>query len=194
MTTLYHFGLNLKVGDILIPDYHKKSRLVLPYVQALNKGRDVFENMLIQGRYLKEVMCRSGLREWSDYCKWAAEGLFEYIRQQKFPDRYSRIKSNYFFDTAEKCRTLYKADYIDAGDFGGEELFEAEVQDISPQYFDMNIYDKAYKAIENEESIETLNGIAEKYWNFETTTFPNFEILSDKKAVITKKLNWEFNQ
>ena len=193
MTKLYHFGLHLKVGDVLIPDYHKKSRLVLPYVQALNKGQDVFENMLIQGRYLKEVLRRSGVREWSDYCKWATEGLFEYIRQCKFPDRYSRIKTNYFFDTVEKCRNLYKADYIDVGDCAGEELFELEVQDDSPQYLDMNVYDEAYNAIENEEHIETLMAIAEKYWNFETTPIPNFEILSDKKAVIINKLNWEFD-
>lgn len=106
---LYHFGLNLKVVMELIPDYYEKSQLVLPFVEALDKGKSAFEVMLLQGRYLREVMMRSGLREWSNYCKWSTEAIFEYVRKNYFPDRYTRIKANYFYGSIEQCKELYNS-------------------------------------------------------------------------------------
>lgn len=192
MTKLYHFGLNLKIGMELIPDYHKKSKLVIPYIEALNKSEEAFEVMLLQGRYLREVMRRSGLREWSNYCKWATEAVFEYVRQNRFKDRYSRIKTNYFYAEVEQCKELYKKDYIDSGDDNGEELFEVSVEDEGVQYFDMEIYNSAYKAMENQKNIAEIIKQAEKYWLFEKRSSANLEVLSDKKAILTKKLDWNF--
>jgi hypothetical protein len=191
MTKLYHLGKGLVEGIELIPDYQKRIQLVSPFIKALDKDIDVFENMLNEARYLREVLRRSKLREWSNCCKWATEAVFEYIRKNEFGDRYSRMRCNYYYDTIEKCKRLYKKDYLDPGDDEGNELFEVHVEDEYPQYFDMAIYDEAYEKMEAEEGIEEIMDTARRYWNLERNSNEIVEVLSDKKAVIFRRISWD---
>ncbi len=81
MTKLYHLGKGLVEGIELIPDYQKRIQLVSPFIKALDKDIDVFENMLNEARYLREVLRRSKLREWSNCCKWATEAVFDILEK-----------------------------------------------------------------------------------------------------------------
>ena len=78
---LYHMSQTLQIGNILTPDYEKHQELIQPFIQALEQNVDCFYGMLLNGKYLYAVMNRFGLREWSNYAKWATEGIFEFIRK-----------------------------------------------------------------------------------------------------------------
>ena len=189
---LYHMSQTLKLGDELTPDYQKNMALVQPFVQALEQNEDCFYGMVLNGKYLYAVLGKFNLWEWSDYAKWATEGAFEYIRKTEFPESYSRMKSNYFYDDLPNCKKLYEYDW---GSENEEEqqkvhLFEIEVDDIAPQQRDMNIYDEAYNAMSETQNIQVALACARRYFAGEQTANPVWEIMSDKPARAIKDITY----
>lgn len=71
---LYHMSNSLKLGDELNPDYNNCANIVQPFVQALEQSTDCFYAMVLNGKYLREVLGKFNLREGSDYVKWSVEG------------------------------------------------------------------------------------------------------------------------
>lgn len=181
---LYHMSQTLQLGNILTPDYEKHQELVQPFIKALEQSVDCFYGMLLNGKYLYAILNRFGLREWSNYAKWATEGAFEFIRKTEFPDSYSRMSSNYFYDSLANCKRLY--DYNWGCESKEEQdkvhLFEVDVDDTSPQKRDMNIYDNAYDAISELQNVQFVLDCARRYFEGKQTADPIWEILSDKPA------------
>jgi len=175
---------------ILTNNYNKTDTLVEPFLMALEKEDPAFEMLLIEARYIRAVMRKNRMREWSNYAKWSTEAIFEHIRRQEFPDRYSRIGSIFYYDSLESCKKLYQKDYVEPGDADETVgMFEIEVDDNAPQRFDMHIYDEALDSIEESHNIQFARECARKY--FEGSIHENRleEILSNKKAKVVKKLN-----
>ena len=190
---LYHVGVKLNEGIEMIADFKSTEKLIKPFITALNKSEEVFDNMMLQGRYFREVMRKSKLREWSNCCKWGTEAIFEYVRKNEFPYSYSRITSNYFYDSVEKCEALFKKEYVDSGDDDGTiKMFEVEVNDENPQAYDMSVYDVAYEAMENESTTKEIINIARKYWSRYCRENKVIETVSDKKAIIKKYIKWSW--
>ena len=88
---LYHMSDTLKLGDEMALDFKKTMNLAQPFVQALEQSEDCFYAMVLNGKYLRAVLGKFKLWEWSDYVKWSVEGAFEYIRKTEFPDCISRM-------------------------------------------------------------------------------------------------------
>ena len=66
---LYHMSQTLSLGDTLVCDHQKCTRLSEPFVQGLEQSEDCFVGMVLNAKYLFAVLSRSGLREWSDFAK-----------------------------------------------------------------------------------------------------------------------------
>ena len=174
----------LQIGDTLTPDYQKNRTLVQPFIQALEKSTDCFYGMVLNGKYIYALLGKFRLWEWSDYAKWATEGVFEFIRKTEFPDSYGRMSSNYFYDNLSNCKKLYDYDW---GCESKEEqekvhLFEVDVDDDFPQRRDMNIYDEAYETMSTSQDVQVVLDCARRYFSGTMTAEPTLEILSDKTA------------
>lgn len=187
---LYHMSQTLRLGDELITDYQKNTELALPFIQALEQNVDCFYGMVLNGKYMYAVLNKFGLREWSDYAKWATEGAFEFIRKTEFPDSYGRMQSNYFYDNLLNCKRFYEYDW---GEESEEEqqkvyLFEVEVDDAAPQRRDGNIYDEAYSAMSDVQDVQRVLACARRYFAGEQTVEPVWEIMSDKPARAIKDI------
>ena len=174
----------LKLGDELKTDFKQTMELALPFVQALEQSVDCFYAMVLNGKYLRAVLGKFKLWEWSDYIKWSVEGAFEYIRKTEFPDSCSRIKCNYFYDNLENCKILYDYDWGQASEEerAGIHLYEVELSDDHPQMLDMRIYDEAYNAMEEREDVAFVLDCARRYFRGERSANPVMEIMSDKAA------------
>ena len=187
--TLYHMSQTLQLGDELRPGNQDFTDLAEPFLQGLERGRDCFAAMLLNGKYLFAVMSRSGLREWADYAKWATEGLFEFVRRRSFPEAVSRLRCVYYYDDLEASKRLYEEDW---GEESPEEqekvrLYEIALEDPAPQRRDMSVYDEAYEAIERLD-VDAAIAAAERYFRGEASAEPVWEILSDKPAKAVKDL------
>ena len=88
---LYHMSDTLKLGDEMALDFKKTTSLAQPFVQALEQSEDCFYAMVLNAKYLRAVLGKFQLWEWSDYVKWSVEGAFEFIRKTEFPHCASRI-------------------------------------------------------------------------------------------------------
>ena len=181
---VYHMSDTLKLGDELKTDYKRTMDLALPFVQALEQSVDCFYAMVLNGKYLRAVLGKFRLWEWSDYVKWSVEGAFEYIRKTEFPDACSRIKCNYFYNNLENCKILYDYDWGQASEEerAGIRLFEVELDDGQPQILDMRIYDEAYSAMEEREDVSFVLDCARRYFRGERSKNPVLEIMSEKSA------------
>lgn len=187
--TLYHISQTLRLGDELKIGKQDFTDLAEPFILGLERGPDCFYAMLLNGKYMFAVMNRSHLREWADYAKWAAEGLFEWVRRRSFPDAVSRLNCVYYYDNTEAYKRLLAEDW---GEEDPEEqtkvrLFAVEADDPAPQRRDMCVYDEAYEAIERLD-IDAAIAAAERYFRGEATDEPVWEILSDKPAKAVKDL------
>ena len=192
---LYHISQTLRSGDTLSPGHRQFLDLSEPFIQGLERGTDCFYAMLLNGKYLFAVMKRSGLREWADYAKWAAEGLFEYVRRREFPEAASRLACVYYYDNPEDCRRLYEEDW---GEETPEErekvrLFAVELEDPAPQRRDMSLYDEAYDAIERLD-LGAAIALARRYFRGEASEKPVWEILSDKPGRVVEDLTPELRR
>ena len=165
-------------------DFKKNMTLARPFVQALEQSRDCFYAMVLNGKYLRAVLGKFKLWEWSDYVKWSVEGAFEYIRKTEFPHCVSRIRCNYFYDNLEACKILYEYDWGQASEEEREQihLFEMDLDADSVQKLDMRVYDEAYTAMEEREDVETVLSCARRYFAGAQAKDPVWEIMSDKPA------------
>ena len=102
----------------MTPDYRRSRPLVAPFLEALERGEDCFYGMVLNGAYLYAVLGKSGLREWADYAKWAAEAVFEHVRKTEFPAAYSRLTSHFFLLTSRTAGACLKPP--GGGERGGE--------------------------------------------------------------------------
>lgn len=187
---VYHISETLHLGDKMNPDFQNLGELALPFVQALEKSEDCFYSMILNGKYLRAVLGKFNFWEWSDYCKWAVEGAFEFIRKTEFPNCCSRLKCNYFYDDLENSMAFYQFDWGSESPEVQEKihLLEIELEDDAPQKFDMNIFDEAYNAMCEHDDVTTVINCARRYFSGENTSSPVLEIMSDKPAKATKDL------
>lgn len=188
---LYHMSQTLKCNDTLTPDFQRAAELCEPFIQALEYSEDCFYGMLLNGKYLYAILDKFQLREWSDYAKWATEGIFEFVRKREYPNCYSRLNSFFFYADFNESKRLYEYDY---GDETEEErskvhLFEVELNDDAPQRRDMSLFDKAYNAISKTQDIKTAFSCARQYFAGEQSDAPVWEIISDKKAVAYRDIS-----
>lgn len=185
---LYHMSDTLQLGDTMQPDFKRTMRLAEPFIQALEKSEDCFYAMVLNGKYLRAVLGKFKLWEWSDYIKWSVEGAFEYIRKTEFPNCCSRIQCNYFYDNLEDCKTLYEFDWGRASQEERDQihLFEMELESETVEKRDMRVYDEAYDAMEEREDVKTVLDCARRYFSGGQTASPVWEIMSDKPAKAVK--------
>lgn len=182
---LYHISDTLKLGETMSQDYKKNMELVVPFVQALKRSEDCFYALLLNAKLMKSVLGKFGMQDMqTNYVKWATEGIFEYIRITEFPECYSRMLSNYFYDNIPNIKKLYE-EYWDMKedekrfDF---HVYEIEVEDEVPQKRDMVLFDKAFDDLWDTDDIQTAVDCARKYFKGEHTAMPVWEIMSDKPA------------
>ncbi len=189
---VYHMSQTLKPGDTMRPDHRHCADLAMPFVQALMRSEDCFYAMVFQGKYLCSIFDHSRLtREWVDYAKWATEAVFEFVRQSYYPDRVSRLKCNYFFSDLETLKVLFRYDWgSDPEEAALVHIYEMELQEDEPQYFDMRIFDEAYEAMEKRQDLSEVMACARRYFAGERTADAVLELLSEKSAVITGDLAW----
>lgn len=190
---LYHMSDTLKLGQTMELDFKKYDELAEPFVQALMQSKDCYLAMILNAKYLRAVLGKFGMKDMASYyTKWACEGAFEYIRRTEFPNSYSRMKCNYFFDNLTDIKRLYEVDW---GNASAEErerihLFEIEVDDTELQKRDMLLYDQAFDMLyEDETNIDFVFDCARKYFGGEQSDAPVWEILSDKPAFVAKDIS-----
>lgn len=181
---LYHMSDTLKLGDEMALDFKKTMSLAQPFVQALEKSEDCFYAMVLNGKYLRAVLGKFRLWEWSDYVKWSVEGAFEFIRKTEFPDCVSRLRCNYFYDDLNDCRTLYEYDWGKASEEERAQihLYEIELDADTVQRRDMRVYDEAYDAMYDHDDVQTVLACARRYFAGEQTAQPVWELMSDRPA------------
>ena len=190
---LYHMSDSLSVGTELVPDYKHNAGLAEPFVRALQFNQDVFFAMILNAFYVGEVLAKykmSGMP--TNETKWACEGIFEFIRRTEFPDKCSRLESNYFYDTLENCKKLYYEDWGNAPEEERQKirLFEVEVDGKMCKY-DMVLFDKAFDLLadlESPDGITEIFDIARDYFRGTLTQDSVIEILSDGKATANKDI------
>lgn len=189
---LYHMSDTLRLGDEMALDFKKTMSLAQPFVQALEKSEDCFYAMVLSGKYLRAVLGKFKLWEWSDYVKWSVEGAFEYIRKTEYPHCVSRINCNYFYDDLESCRILYEYDWGQASEEERNQihLFEMDLDAETVEKRDMRVYDEAYDAMWNHDDVQTVLSCARRYFAGEQTAEPVWEIMSDKSARAVKDLTY----
>ena len=187
---VYHMSDTLKLGDALTPDHKRTTDLTEPFVQALEQGVDCYYAMVLNGKYMRAVLGKFKMWEWTDYVKWSVEGAFEYIRRKEFPQLCSRIRSNYYYDNLPNCKVLFDCDW---GRAPQEErdairLYEIDLEDDAPLCLDMRMYDEAYNAMDEREDVQAVLDCARRYFRGEATANPVWELLSDKPARAVKDL------
>lgn len=188
---VYHLSETLPPGAALEADHQRLSALAMPFVQALQKSEDCYYAMVLNGSYLRAVLRKSGLREWSNYAKWAVEGAFEYIRRTELPDACSRLGCSYFYASLAECRTLFWEDW---GEASAEEraairLYEVELADEAPERRDMRLYDQAYDAMEERQDVAAVLACARRYFAGEASAAPVWELLSARPARAVRDLS-----
>lgn len=187
----YHMSQSLALGDELKPDFTGCASLCRPFVQALQVSEECFYGMILNGKYMYAVMCKSGLREWSDYAKWATEAAFEFVRLTEFPHCLGRLESNYFYDDLEDCRMLYEYDWGTASEEERAQvrLYEVLLEDEQPQKYDMRLFDRAYDAMSEHQDVKAALSCARSYYSGAASAEPVWEWLSRKRARAVRDLS-----
>lgn len=190
---LYHISDTLKLGETMKQDYKNNFELVSPFVQALEKSEDCFYGMLLNAKLMKSILGKFGLRDMqTNYVKWATEGIFEFVRKTEFPESYSRLLSNYFYDNLADIKRLFEVDWNmkekpERFDF---HVYGIEVEDDSPQKRDMLLFNEAFDVMWNSDDYHTAFDCARKYFSGESTSEPVWEIMSDKTAIAVEDLSF----
>lgn len=187
---VYHMSYTLEPGAPLTPDYKRMLEHTTPYIQALERSEDCFYGMVLQGKFMYSVFRRSHIcMEWIDFAKWATEAAFEWVRRSEFPGAVSRLQCNYFYDNLEDVRALFAYEW--AGDPEETEkcrIYELELADDTPQYYDMRIYDMAYEAMEKAQDLKAVFRCARRYFAGERTDQPVLELMSAKPVKVVREL------
>lgn len=190
---LYHISDTLKLGEQMSQDYKKNMELVVPFVQALKRSEDCFYALLLNAKLMKSVFGKFGMWDMqTNYVKWATEGIFEYIRITEFPECYSRMLSNYFYDNILNIKQLYEVywDMKESEKRFNFHVYEIEVEDEVPQKRDMILFDNAFDDLWDTDDIQTAIDCARKYFRGEHTESPVWEIMSDKPAKAVKDITY----
>lgn len=190
---LYHISDTLKLGEQMSQDYKKNMELVVPFVQALKRSEDCFYALLLNAKLMKSVFGKFGMWDMqTNYVKWATEGVFEYIRITEFPECYSRMLSNYFYDNIPNIKQLYEVywDMKESEKRFNFHVYEIEVEDEAPQKRDMVLFDNAFDDLWDTDNIQTAVDCARKYFRGEHTESPVWEIMSDKPAKAVKDISY----
>lgn len=188
---VYHMSDTLDLGMELSPNYKKNWDLAEPFVRALERSLDCFYGVYFSAKFLGAVLDRFGMADMqTDYAKWAAEGVFEYVRRREYPQCCCRLKCNYYFDDISSCRELFE---IDWGRAAEEErtrirLFEVELSAADVCRYDMRLFDQAYDDIWEKDDINNAIHYARRYFSGDKTNSPIWEIASDRKAVAIRDL------
>ena len=182
---LYHISDTLQLGEAMSQDYKKNMELVIPFVQALERSEDCFYAMLLNGKLLKSVLGKFGMRDMqTNYVKWATEGIFEFVRKTEFPGSYSRMLSNYFYDNLPDIKRLYEVDWNmkEKTERFNFHVYEIDLEDEAPQKRDMLLFDEAFDAMWDHDNMQTAFACARRYFAGEQTSNPIWEIMSEKPA------------
>lgn len=191
--TLYHMSDTLTPGDALVPDYKKNRGLAEPFVKALSISTDAFQSLLLSAEYFGTVLAKYGLAGMPTHeIKWAAEGIFEYIRRREFPGHCGRMNCNYFYDSLSLCKKLYAEDW---GAASPEErkkirLFEVEAAGRTARY-DMALFDAAFDCLSEGQSAGAVvhcMDLARLYYRGEQSHAPVPEILCDGAVTALREL------
>lgn len=188
---VYHYSQTLKEGDRVEPGHSDFTDLCGPFTQALEFSRDCFYAMLLNGKYMYAVLNRSDLRCWADYAKWAAEGLFEYIRKNEFPQCVSRLHCNFFCADVQDCIRMYGENYCDEDEEERSKvrLFEVETDASGLEKRDISLFDAAYDAIEDRDTEKAFE-CARKYFSGMSGDVPEWELLSAGEATAVKDITY----
>lgn len=190
---LYHISDTLQLGEMMSRDYKKNMELVVPFIQALKRSEDCFYALLLNAKLIKSVFGKFGMRDMqTNYVKWATEGIFEYIRITEFPESYSRILSNYFYDNLADIKHLYEVDWNMKGkaERFNFHVYEIELEDEEPQKRDMLLFDEAFDAMWDNDDIQSAITYARRYFQGDHTATPVWEIMSDKTAKAVKDITY----
>ena len=189
---LYHYSVDsYSSGSTLINDYKKQFRFAEPFLLAPEKGDDCFWSVYFSAMSYSRELCALGLRKYENYVKDAVEGIFEYVRRQRFHDNSaSRLGCVYYCDSREEAIAYLKEDCIDNGNFTLDrvKLLEVEVENDSIYRYDQSFYNEACDIMENERDLDTVKRLAEYYFSAKTSAAPLIEILSDGKNQILREL------
>lgn len=186
---LYHMSDTLCVGDVLKRDFKDNLSLAEPFVKALSVSEECFNSVFLSAKYLRASLKKFGLCDMqTDHIKWAAEGIFEYIRRAEFPKLPCRLTGSYFFDSIENCRELFEEDWGSASEEERSKirLFEVELNDSAPRKFDMRLFDEAYDLLWENENPAEIIPIARKYFSGEI--IGTAEILSEAPARVIRDI------
>lgn len=190
---LYHISDTLQLGEMMSQDYKKNMELVVPFIQALKRSEDCFYALLLNAKLMKSVFGKFGMRDMqTNYVKWATEGIFEYIRITEFPESYSRMLSNYFYDNPTDIKRLYEVDWNMNGkaERFNFHVYEIELEDEKPQKRDMLLFDEAFDAMWDNDDIQSAITCARRYFQGDHTATPVWEIMSDKTAKAVKDITY----
>lgn len=187
---VYHMSDTLKLNDALASDFKEQAELAEPFAQALEHGPECFFSVYLAGKYVRAVLRKFKLREWSNHAKWSVEGIFEYVRRREFPGMCSRLKGNYYFDNLEYAKTLYEVDWGGASQEEREQirLYQVELDEEEPLKLDMRLYDAAFDAMREKDDLPAALDYARQYFSGGHTGEPIWEILSGKPAKAVKDL------
>lgn len=188
---VYHMSDTLRLGMELTPGYKKYWDLAFPFVQALEISTDCFYGTYFAAKFMGEALDRFKMTDMqTDHVKWAAEGVFEYVRQNEFPQCCCRLKCNYYFAEISSCRELFKIDWGRASEKERAEirLFEVELSAAAVTKHDMRLFDEAYDDLWERDDITNTIKYARRYFSGDKTERPVWEIASDQKAVAVRDL------
>lgn len=189
---VYHMSDTLCLGEELSVNYKKYWELTEPFIQALERSEECFYGAYFAAKFMRESLDRFGMADMqTDYVKWAAEAVFEYVRQREYPQCCCRLKCNYFFDNISSCRELFETDW---GEASAEErakirLFEIELSDETAGRHDMRLFDEAYDDLWETDDITHTIDFARRYFSGSKTGHPVMEIISNRKAIAVRDLS-----
>ena len=188
---VFHMSNTLKPGMSFSSDYQNASHLAMPFVQALEQSHDCFAALFLSAKYTWAVLDKFGMNStFTDYSKWATEGVFEYVRKNEYPECCSRLTGNFFYDDQTNQDDLF--DYVwgsceDPHEKESVKFYAIELDDSHPSKHDMLWFDEAYDLMEDPTAIDKVITIARKYFSGAATEHPLWELLSDKQATVLKE-------
>lgn len=189
---VYHMSDTLRLGMELSPNYKKNWELAEPFARALARSADCFYGAYYAAQFMGEALDRFGMAGMqTDHVKWAAEGVFEYVRQREYPQCCCRLKCSYYFDDLSSCRELFELDWGKAPEEERAKirLFEIDLSAETVSRHDMRLFDEAYDSLWEEGDITHPIRCARRYFSGEHTARPVWEIASDRRAVAIRDLS-----
>ncbi len=178
-------------------DHKKNMELVAPFVQALQRSEGCFYALLLSAKLMKSVLGKFNMQDMqTNYVKWATEGIFEYIRITEFPECYSRMLSNCFYDNPADIKRLYEVDcnMKEKPERFHFHVYEMALEDENPQKRDMLLFDEAFDAMWDNDDIQTAISCARRYFRGDHTATPVWEIMSDKPAKAVRDISCILNE